>query len=368
MPPALAHLEARGIRLSLDLDFGHVAALEIEADGRTLRPLHRAPWADDEAVRRDASLVPNLRALSGDFFCAPFGLSDVEDAPPHGWPANSAWHRLDSVAFPGGVTARFALERRVMGSRLTKEITLRDGHPFVYQRHIFEGGQGALSLAHHPMVRFSGSGRLSFSPKRFVETPPTPLEPDPARGRFALAYPARRDAPGPFPLAGGGETDLRSYPVAERHEDFVAMAEADHGGPGWTAILRDPERDVLVILKDPAELPVTMLWFSNGGRDYAPWDGRHTGVLGIEDGRCYSALGHRASSMTNPWSEDGIATAFRLAPGTVVSVRHVMGALPAADGWSEVTGVEAGATELAINGEGTARKVAWDGSFLARAG
>jgi hypothetical protein len=365
MPPSLAHLEARGIRVSLDLEIGHLAALEIDAGDRTLKPLHRAPWADDEAVRRDASLLPNLRGLSGDFFCAPFGLSDVEEAPPHGWPANSAWHKLDTLKVPGGVTARFALERRVMGSRLTKEITLRDGHPFVYQRHIFEGGQGAISVAHHPMTRFSGQGRLSFSPKRFVETPPASLEPDPALGRFALAYPARTDAPGPFPLAAGGETDLRDYPVADRHEDFVALAEAPHGGPGWTAVLRDPERDVLVILKDPAELPVTLLWFSNGGRDYPPWNGRHTGVLGIEDARCYSSLGHRASAMSNSWSEAGIPTAFRLAPGTLVSVRHILGALPAGQGWTEVTGLEAGARELRVDASAGSATLPFDGTFLA---
>jgi hypothetical protein len=367
MPAPLSHLEARGIRLSLDLEIGHIAALEIESGGRTLSPLHRAPWADDDAIRRDASLVPNLRGLSGDFFCAPFGLADVEEAPPHGWPANSAWHRVDTVSFPGGVTARFALERRVMGARLTKEITLRDGHPFVYQRHIFEGGQGALSVAHHPMVRFSGTGRLSFSPKRFVETPPTPLEPDPAIGRFALQYPARRDEPGLFPLASGGDTDLRSYPIADRHEDFVAMAEAPHEGPGWTAILRDEERDVLVVLKDPAELPVTLLWFSNGGRDYAPWNGRHTGVLGIEDARCYSALGHRAATMPNPWNEDAIPTAFRLAPGTLVSVRHVMGALPAGEGWKEVGSVTPAKGAIRVAGEGSAASVPWDANFLAPA-
>ena len=33
------------------------------------------------------------------------------------------------------------------------------------------------------------------------------------------------------------------------------------------------------------QMPVTMLWISNGGRDFPPWNGAtKPGVIGIEDG------------------------------------------------------------------------------------
>ena len=51
-----------------------------------------------------------------------------------------------------------------------------------------------------------------------------------------------------------------------------------------------------LMLKNPAQLPVTMLWFSNGGRSYAPWNGRHRDVLGVEDGCTWSLYGHAARS------------------------------------------------------------------------
>ena len=76
------------------------------------------------------------------------------------------------------------------------------------------------------MTKFATRGRLSFSPKAYAETPATPLEPDPARGRYALAYPARFTDLGKAPLKDGGTTDLRSYPIASRHEDFVMLVEA----------------------------------------------------------------------------------------------------------------------------------------------
>ena len=123
-------IEAKGVWLTLDTAVGHVRRFEVERDGTRVRPLHTAPWVDDPAVANDPSILPNLKFLAGDFFCAPFGKSDVEDAPPHGWPANSEWKSLGDKSFVGGVTARFELGKKVMGATLIKAITLRDGHPF----------------------------------------------------------------------------------------------------------------------------------------------------------------------------------------------------------------------------------------------
>ena len=43
----------------------------------------------------------------------------------------------------------------------------------------------------------------------------------------------------------------------------------------WSAVARPGGGDMALMLKNPAKLPVTMLWYSNGGRSYAPWNGRH---------------------------------------------------------------------------------------------
>lgn len=47
-------------------------------------------------VARRYALAPVECALSGDFFCAPFGRSDLEPTPPHGWSANSDWQVAES--------------------------------------------------------------------------------------------------------------------------------------------------------------------------------------------------------------------------------------------------------------------------------
>ena len=365
MAERFVRIEAEGVRLSLDLAVGHIRRFEIERDGVRIAPLHVAPWVDDPEITGDADILPNLKFLAGDFFCAPFGKSDVEDAPSHGWSANSEWIALGEARFSGGATARFELVKRVMGAKLVKEITLHDGHAFAYQRHVFSGGSGAVSVASHAMTNFLAGGRLSFSPKQFGETPPTQQETDPKRGRSRFATGARFTDLSKLPLADGSTADLLRYPVADAHEDFVALIEAKDSKLGWTAAVRRDARDIVLSLKNPADFPMTFLWFSNGGRFYKPWNGRHLGVLGIEEGRAYSAHGHAASIAPNPLSEAGIATSLTLTPNGEADVRHVIGGLPLPAGWTTVASVEAGTDYLKLTDDsGGNNSVPFDRDFL----
>ena len=95
-------VSAEGISVKVDLDIGHLRSVEIVRDGRKLTPFYTAPWVDDPSIANDESIFPNLRGLSGDFFCAAFGRSDVEEAPPHGWPANSRWELVETSSASGG--------------------------------------------------------------------------------------------------------------------------------------------------------------------------------------------------------------------------------------------------------------------------
>jgi hypothetical protein len=357
---------AEGISVTLDLDLGHLRDLRVTRDGATVAPLHLVPWADDPDLETEPDTAPSLKALGGDFLCAPFATNDVEPAPLHGWPANSRWNLVSEKRHPeGGSITQFALERPVFGARVTKELVLRDGQPFLYQRHIFAGGEGAITAAHHVNTRFPAGGRLSFSSKAYADIPDTPLETDPARGRYVLSYPARTEDLSALPLASGGTVDLHRYPIGERHEDFLMLVEAQGSAIGWTAALRHQEGDVLLVLKDPAVLPVTLLWFSNGGRDYAPWNGRHTAVLGIEDARCWSLYGHAASVAPNPLSRSGVPTSFVLKPEGTIEIRHVIGAMKPPQGWHSVGLLEAAHGGLRVEGDdGKEAILPYDDGFL----
>ena len=355
-------IEADGIRVRLQLLYGMISELVVTRDGREISMLHKAPWIGDK-MPEDAA--PHLGGLAGDFFCAPFGNASDDNAPGHGWPANTTWTHLGSERDGNATVARFRLDRKAMGAELVKELRLVDGHPFLYQRHIFTGGQAdGMAVANHAMVSLPNGGRLSFSPKRWWETPAVPLETDPARGRSLFASPAKADDPAHFPLANGGEADLTRYPAADRHEDFVVGVEAEGGKLGWTCVARETEGDLFISLRNPTRLPMTQLWFSNGGRDYAPWNGRHFGCLGVEEGLQRKLLGDSMGQIPHPLDAAGVPTGLTLRPGEVVEVRHVIGSVDweGAAKVASVVAVEGGIEVTGVDGE--TQTVACDVGFL----
>lgn len=359
-------LELDSIAVSLDASVGHIADLTIRDGQRLLSPLHRAPWVDDPDADFPTATAPNVMRLSGDFFCAPFGRNDVEAAPSHGWPANSEWDHVETLRRDDRATMFFQLQRKVMGARVEKRLTLIAGHPFLYQEHRFCGGSGAVSAAHHVMVHMQQGGELAVSPKRLAVTPPETLEPDPSRGRSLLAYPAQSRDLRRFPLAGGGAVDLTRYPLGERHEDFVTLVEQAERTLGWSLVSRNAEQDRIIVLKRPDTLPVTMLWMSNGGRDYAPWSGRHAGVLGLEDARA-SPLGHAGSITANDFTRTGVPTAFVLDAAAELTIRHIIGACAAGPDEGGILNVEVGREGLVLHFDsGNARELAYDPGFLAK--
>jgi len=335
-------LSVPGAGLRLDPRLGTLTTLWFETDGRRITPLHAAHWLDDAAVQADSALPLVERRLAGDFFCAPFGNSGLP-LPIHGWPANSPWEVEEITQTGKGGLARLSLLRPVQGARLTKVVELSAHDPLVYQTHELTGGDGPLTVAHHPMVRMAGMGWMSYSPKRLAQTPERPLEP----GGGWLAYPAASADLRAFP-GSAGPVDLTSYPQTRGHEDFVSLIEAPGAKLGWTAVIREAEDDLVLFLKDPAVLPVTMLWFSNGGRAYSPWNGRHVGVLGIEDGCTAGGLSLAASAVPNPVSETGVATVLQLAEGRHHKVRHVIGAVPRPEGWHHIRSVHIDGASLVV--------------------
>jgi hypothetical protein len=320
----LVMLEARGIRVAFDAEQGMLALFEVARGTRRIAPFARVPWADTPGPGRlPPDAPPHLARMSGDFFCAPFGADDREGAPLHGWPANAPWELRSSETLLDGATARFRLTRRVAGAVVEKVWRLRHDHPFLYQRHEFHGGTTSVPVAHHAMIDLRTGGRLAFSPKLWAETPAEALEP----GRSLLSYPARHGELTAFP-GRDGPVDLTRLPFGRRHEDFAMLVDDPVQPIGWATALRPAYGDVAILLKPVATLPQTMLWFSNGGRDRAPWCGEHVGILGIEEACALAGEGWAAAVAPNRLTDRGIATALDLSAAAVVSVATAMGALP----------------------------------------
>jgi hypothetical protein len=335
--------------LWLDPELGNIPAWLM--GGRAV--LHAAPWRDDPAVQHDLAIPLVNRRLAGDFFCMPFGRDDVAGDPPHGLTANTPWQIISQDAD----FAHLVLSASVRGARVDKRLRLAG--QVLYQTHEITGGKGAISFAHHPMARMEQGGVLSFSPKRAVLTDPTPQEP--GRTLWALDQ-MQPDLT--LKTVTGGTWDVQSYPHAHRVEDFCILAEAPGASLGWTVLMRHAEDDMLILLKDARVMPVTMLWISNGGRDHAPWNGLHKGVIGIEDGCAAGTTGLATALGANRLTAMGVPTALPL--GTRHVIRHAMISAPRPKGWTRVAGLRiAGQTLTLAEQNGETIDIPFDGGFFA---
>ena len=314
---------------------GQLDNVRFRTERGEIAPMHVAPWAD-EPLPDD--LPPMLRMLRGDFFCAPFGASDMlpEEGRLHGTTANDTWKLIRSDP----QCLELELARPLMGARVRKRVSVRPGNAAVYQEHEFTGGRGALPIGHHAMLRVPEPVYLGFSRWIWGGTPPTPLEMDPTVGRSRLAYPQTFDDLSRVRLATGGAADLSRFPALERHDDLL-MLIADPALPlAWSAATAPRAGWVWFALRSPRTLSATVLWMSHGGRDYQPWSGRHTHVIGIEDVTAFFHLGHRASSSPNFLSEQGYPTAVELTPDRSLSVRYVFGLVAAPPDFGRVRTIE----------------------------
>jgi hypothetical protein len=344
----MEQLQARGIAIDFQARGGVIAALRVLDGGQLIAPLHRAPWAADEVPD---TAPPHQRWLAGDFFCAPFGDATADAASLHGWTANADWD---------GAQGQYHLTQPVLGATVTKHLMLQDGHPFIYQRHVFAGGAGSLPVANHAMVSLPRGGRISTSALRWCETPASAPETTLSRGRSVLAYPARAEMQA-FPTAEGGKVDLGQYPLDQAHEDFVIALAQPGTTFGWTAVAR-PSGDLFLSLRRADKLPLTMFWHSNGGRHYAPWSSRHRGVLGVEEGVGLALLGLSTHEEPNSLATAGQPTALHL--GGTQEVRHIIGAIHWPTG-EAVTSITPDGGSLHITGAaGARRSIPFDDTFL----
>ena len=333
---SLLELAVDNASLKLDLAAGHIRALHFHYHGRELRPLHTAPWVTEEPVNLPANLAVVERHLSGDFLCAPFAANDVEGGPPHGWSANSHWEMIKLDQDSTKATVQLRLEQKIMGAQIDKKLVLSAHTPILFQTHTFTGGTGRLPVAHHVMTNMVAGGTICHAPIDHAWTAEDPLD----KGCNVLAYPGRSQDLTSFPRVDGGTVDLSAYPLADVYEDFVTVVGAKGAKLGWTAVLRHDEDDIVFVVKDARQLPVTMLWHSNGGRQHEPWNSRHRGVLGIEDGVSYGAGGHAASCAANHLSTAQIPTSLELSPTTQVELQLLIGVVPRPAGWTHVTALE----------------------------
>jgi hypothetical protein len=348
---------------------GHLGPVTFSLGKKKVQPFSVAPWWNEKLAPGTPAL---LRALRGDFFCLPFGGNGKawhgEKHPPHGEVANSKW-KCESLKREGDeVNLKLSLKTKVRAGRVDKRIRLVDGHSVVYQEHIVNGFSGATSLGHHAMLKFpdrEGAGRLSTSKLALGQVFVEPVELPAQRGYSILKAGAVFDDLERVPDITGGTADVSRYPARRGFEDIVMLVAHPEVKVGWSAVAFPEEGYVWFSLRDPRVLVSTVLWISNGGRHYPPWNGRHVNVMGVEDVTAWFHYGLAESAEANPMTALGYATNRVLSAKEPLTVRYIMGLAPIGKRFERVADIKLGHDSVTLEGEaGDVVKLPVDVKFL----
>lgn len=349
-------LASRNVTAAVTETGGHLAPVEFRVARRTVQPFAIAPWWGEKLP---PSIPPIIRVLRGDFFCLPFGGNDTvvhgEHHPVHGETANAKWKCAGLTNDGRAVTLHLTLATKIRRGHVDKRIRLVKGHPVVYQEHVISGMSGPMSFGHHATLQLpdrEGAGRLSTSRVAYAQVAPEPVENPAAKGYSFLQPGAVFHTLGAVPTITGDTTDLSRYPARRGYEDIAMLVAEPTLKVAWNAVAVPSQRYVWFALRDPRTLAATLLWMSNGGRHYPPWNGRHINVLGVEDLTAYFHYGLARSIEANPITDAGYRTHHVLEPDRPFVVRYIMGVAPIPADYDRVAAIKCGSDGITLIGTG----------------
>lgn len=309
-----------GVAAQVD-GFGCMVTPSFTLNGGVVSPMYVAPWDGYTGE-------PLLANLRGDFVCVPFGIApdSMADFPPgwrelepgitphpHGYAANSVWatERVDQSS--AELVLEYPPEDVVEVVRRT--VTCEE-QSVVIEDQITVRRDVALPLGLHPIFRLpheAGGVRLDLPGCEVLATLPVATDASSILRPMALFADARA-----APLREGGAVDLTRLPLAQTTEELVLLCNV---AEPRVSIENEIEGYRVVLEWESEHLRHCLLWISNKGRSFPPWNGRNL-CLGVEPVTSAFDLGPAVSAADNPLAVRGIPTAVPLAAGRTLSLRH----------------------------------------------
>lgn len=308
-----------------------------------VRPYAIAPWAEENLPLETPPMIAGLR---GDWFCSAFGENELHGGrqlPPHGETANCHWHAISGGRVRKGCWLRLGVELPLQGGRCEATTALLADHSVIYQRHDLMGLTGRINPGHHATLAFpdvEGAGRLSFSRFVHARTYIEQTERPENRGYSWLKPNTEITDLQAVPCIDGSMTNLSRYPARRGFEDIAILCADPTLDFAWSAVTFPEQGYVWFALRNPKQLASTLLWLSNGGRHFPPWNGRHVNVMGIEDITGFFHAGLAASCRPNLLTERGIPTCLEPDEEGGLSIPYIQGVARVPKGFNRLAAVE----------------------------
>jgi len=302
-------------------------------DGRRVAPFQVAPWADEPGGE---ALPGILRRLRGEWPCVPFG-SDGDRAARDGWPGSTPEGTVD--AFPHGFASNHQWTLNASSSsHISLSIAYPESHPIAsLERTVTPDATGtAIDFELVINVRSDCTLPIGLHPCFRLPTKPGAMRIEVGSNIVGATFPDAADASSIFaqnqmlprwnevPLRNGGRMDVSSVPLAVDTEEILQLLEM----PGEAALWNTQEGYRVRLKWNREHFPSALLWFSNRGRQFAPWNGRHL-ALGLEPICSAFDLGQQISAAANPISRRGVATARLFSAGERFVTRYRVEVEPA---------------------------------------
>lgn len=331
------HLEWPHGSLAVYATGGMLGNVELNHAGRRVRPFYQVPWIDDADAAGARGLVAHMRS---EFPCVPFGVpyrpeqvdeawhaalttpgtpfdpeTEASDDLLHGYGAIGEW----TLVAQSATEIRIAIDYPESSAirRLTRVIRADVAAPAIdFELQIEARRPSARPLGLHPNIALpSLTGALRIDPGTFAFGMVHPGGPEPGVSRSRAG--ARFSRLDNVPLGAGGHAAFDRLPLAEDTEEILQLCGVD-----GSVTMTDDAADVAYRLTwDAAVLPSLLLWISNRGRRYAPWNGRNL-CVGVEPIAGAFELGCRASLAANPINAQGVATAVALDPAAPLKLAY----------------------------------------------
>lgn len=274
---------------------------------------HQAPWLKENYYQDQAGLMEHL---SGEWACVPFGFVNSDSSlflanAPHGLPCHSTWSVKELSEDKSKITLVYNYPQ---GNDLKSiERTIELGEDRVYLSFsVIAHKDCAAPMGVHPVFPTAGKDNeleLEIAGDGMVYG----IECEPKVSRLVVG--AHFDALSAIPLqeqyhnldGNSSVMDGTHLPKPYHTEEIVQMLH-----PNGQAVLKYKNKGIKVTLSwDKDLIPTCLLWMSNYGRKFEPWQGKNC-CLGIEPIAGAWDLAEQSIKDDNAIAKAGVATTVAL--------------------------------------------------------